>query len=81
MKPKCKLVGLDSNTFVLLGAAQRALKDAGMKSESKEMFTKVAKAHGPDEALSIILDYVDADESDDDNDGWNEYDEDDEDTY
>ena len=81
MKPKCKLVGLDSNTFVLIGAAQRALKDAGMKAEAKEMVARVFKAHGHDEALAVILAYVECIVDEDDNDGWNEHNEDDEDTY
>jgi len=59
-KPKCKLVGKDGNVFNLIGLASRALKDAGMRDQAKEMTEKCFAAHSYDEALQIIMTYVEA---------------------
>ena len=58
-KPICKLVGSDGNIFNLLGIASRALKRAGMYKEATEMSNKVFGSGSYEEALSIILQYVD----------------------
>lgn len=58
-KPKCKLVGEDGNIYNLIGIASRALKKAGMEKQAAEMTQKVYKSQSYDEALTIILDYVD----------------------
>ena len=57
-KPKCKLLGKDGNIFNLIGIASRALKDAGLQDQSKEMTNKVMSSNSYSEALSIISDYV-----------------------
>ena len=59
-KPKAKLVGKDSNAFNLLGIAGAALRKAGMDDQVKEMNERVWASHSFDEALWIILEYVDA---------------------
>jgi len=59
-KPKAKLVGADSNIFNLLGIANAALRKAGMVDQVKEMNERVWASHSFDEALWIILGYVDA---------------------
>ena len=59
-KPKCKLVGEDGNIYNLMGIASRALKKNGLEEEAKEMFNKITtEAKSYDEALCIIMDYVD----------------------
>lgn len=60
MKPRCKLVGENGNIFNLMGIASKALKAAGMKTESEEMINRITtEAKSYDEALGIIMDYVD----------------------
>ena len=63
-KPKVKLVGQDGNIFNILGIASRALKEAGYADEDKEMQTEVFASDSYEEALAIVLQYVD--EADDD---------------
>lgn len=63
-KPKVKLVGQDGNIFNILGIASRALKEAGYADEAKEMQTEVFASDSYEEALAIVLQYVD--EADDD---------------
>ena len=59
-KPKCKLIEEDGNIFNLMGITSRTLKRNGMHKEADEMFNKITKeAHSYDEALCIIMEYVD----------------------
>lgn len=58
-KPVCKLVGSDGNIFNLLGIASRALKRVGMNDKANEMTNKVFNSGSYEEALGIILEYVD----------------------
>lgn len=64
LKPKVKLVGQDGNIFNILGIASRALKEAGYADEAKEMQIEVFASDSYEEALAIVLQYVD--EADDD---------------
>lgn len=64
LKPKVKLVGQDGNIFNILGIASRALKEAGYADEAKEMQTEDFASDSYEEALAIVLQYVD--EADDD---------------
>lgn len=64
LKPKVKLVDQDGNIFNILGIASRALKEAGYAYEAKEMQTEVFASDSYEEALAIVLQYVD--EADDD---------------
>jgi hypothetical protein len=57
-KPKAKLIGADSNMFNLLGIAKDALRKNGMADKIKEMTERVIHSHSFDEALSIIMEYV-----------------------
>ena len=65
-KPECKLVGENGNVFNLMGIASRALKKAGLNDQAKEMQERIMGKEGEtgaesyDEALSIIMEYVDA---------------------
>lgn len=57
-KPKCPLIGADSNIFSLMGIASKTLKRNGMSSEAKEMSRRVMDCHSYDEALNTIGEYV-----------------------
>ena len=58
-KPKMQLIGEDGNIFAILGRASGLLKDAGMKTQSDEMFQRVTACGDYDKALHIISEYVD----------------------
>lgn len=59
-KPKCKLIGENGNIFNLMGIVSKTLKDYGMIKEADEMYQKITKeASNYDEALCIIMEYVD----------------------
>jgi hypothetical protein len=58
-KPKCKMVGEDGNVFNLIGLASKALYKANKGKEAEEMKKKVFKAGSYDEALAIMMEYVD----------------------
>ena len=58
-KPKVKLIGQNGNIYNILGIASRALKEAGYADEAKEMQTKVFASDSYQEALAIVLRYVD----------------------
>ena len=64
-KPKVKLVGQNGNIYNILGIASRALKEAGYADEAKEMRTKVFASDSYEEALAIVLQYVDEAGNDD----------------
>lgn len=57
-KPKCKLIGEDGNIFNLMGIASRTLRRAGFDTEAKEMVDRITKSKSYDEALVIIMEYV-----------------------
>lgn len=57
-KPAANLIGQDGNIFNLVGIASRALKAEGMEEESKRMSAEVFKSRSYDEALQIIMKYV-----------------------
>ncbi|MGI6449026.1 MAG: hypothetical protein ACOX3R_01655 [Desulfitobacteriia bacterium] len=57
-KPKCKLIGMDGNIFNLMGIASRTLEAAGLKQQANEMVDRITKSHSYDEALRIIMEYV-----------------------
>lgn len=57
-KPKCKLIGQDGNIFNLIGIASRSLRLSGLADKAKEMSEKVTRCGSYNEALSIIMDYV-----------------------
>ena len=57
-KPDAKLLGADGNIFNLLAIASRALKDADLDDEADEMFDRVTHSNSYEEALMVILDYV-----------------------
>ena len=67
VKPKVQLVGQDGNVFNLLGICTKALKRAGQHEEAKELQNRVFASKSYDEALVLMMEYVDeTDEEDDD---------------
>jgi hypothetical protein len=54
----------DGNIFSLMGIASRALKKDGKAEEAKEMCDKIMGCGSYDEALMIIMDYVEENEWD-----------------
>ena len=59
-KPRCKLIGEDGNIFNLVGVAARSLRRAGLADKATEMSQKVMQSQSYTEALSIIMEYVEA---------------------
>ena len=58
-KPKVKLVGQNGNVFNLLGICTVALKRAGLYEEAQELKKRVLSSGSYDEALALMLEYVD----------------------
>ena len=58
-KIQVKLSGEDGNIFNLLGITSRALRRSGQKDEAMKLQEEVYASKSYDEALSIIMDYVD----------------------
>ena len=58
-KIEVELVGTDGNIFMLVGKTAREMQRAGQREEAEEMKAKVWKAGSYDEALQIIMEYVD----------------------
>ena len=58
MKPKCKLTGADGNIFNLMGLARKALREEGQRELGEEMTNRVYGAESYDEAIQIIMEYV-----------------------
>lgn len=58
-KPSCKLIGTDGNIFALIGKSARALEKAGMRKEAAELKQKLFSCESYNEALQLIMQYVD----------------------
>lgn len=58
-KPKCKLIGEDSNIYNLMAIAFKCLKSNGQRDEGNKMVDEVTVAKSYHQALSIIAKYVD----------------------
>jgi hypothetical protein len=59
VKPKCKLIGKDGNIFNLMAIARRTLIKDGQRDKSNEMIEKVKTQNSYDEALAVIMEFVD----------------------
>ena len=59
-KPKVKLVGENGNVFNLMGICTKALKRADQYEEAAELQKRVMSCHSYNDALAIMLEYVDA---------------------
>ena len=58
MKTQSPIVGSNGNIFNLMGIATKSLKEVGMDKEAEEMFERVTKSGSYEEALNILVDYV-----------------------
>lgn len=61
MKPVVTFTGENGNIFNLLGIASRALKKVSQRDKATEMRSRVTKSKSYDEALLIIMEYVEVD--------------------
>jgi len=57
-KPICKLVGVDSNVFNIIGVVVKSLKKVGLVEEAKEFTKKAFNSGSYDEVLRLVEDYV-----------------------
>jgi len=57
-KPVAHLIGADGNVFHVIGVVRRALKNAGQADRAKEFVARAYRAHGYDEVLALVTDYV-----------------------
>lgn len=57
-KPTCKLIGTDGNVFALAGQVSQALKKAGQGDRAKEFTERLMKCGSYNEALALMMDYV-----------------------
>lgn len=57
-RPKCPIMGADSNIYNVMGIASRTLKHSGMPEAAKEMCSRVTSSGSYDKALGIIMEYV-----------------------
>lgn len=53
-----KLVGENGNVFNLMGIVTREMKKNGYKNEAKEFINEVTKCNSYDEALIVMLKWV-----------------------
>ncbi|MDR3344442.1 MAG: hypothetical protein LBT21_02435 [Oscillospiraceae bacterium] len=56
--PNAPIIGADGNVFSIIGIASRTLKDHGLRDEAKEMSARAFTSGSYDEALGIIMEYV-----------------------
>jgi hypothetical protein len=61
-KPTAALVGANGNIYNLIGIASQALKRASQRELAEEMQKRIyTEANNYDEAIQIIMEYVDVD--------------------
>lgn len=53
-----KLIGEDGNIFFIMGKVSKALKRNGQNSEAEEMCNRITNSHSYNEALAIVMEYV-----------------------
>ncbi len=57
-RPKCPIIGSDGNIFNIMGIASKTLNRNDMAEESREMCSRVTSSGSYEEALGIIMEYV-----------------------
>ena len=57
-RPKCPIIGADGNIFNIMGVASKTLKRSGMSEDAREMRSRVTSSGSYEEALGIIMEYV-----------------------
>jgi hypothetical protein len=58
MKPAARVIGENGNVYNVLGICARAPRDVGLAEQAEEMKERVFKSSSYDEALCIMMDYV-----------------------
>lgn len=67
IKPECTLIGQNGKIFNLIGIVHRTLLDNGLETEAQEVvdrITKKGEAGSYEEALNILMEYVEVTEFD-----------------
>lgn len=59
IKPKAPIIGADGNIFNIVGIASRSLRKEGLYEEANEMATRAFSTQNYDQALSVVLEYID----------------------
>jgi uncharacterized membrane protein len=59
-KPVVELIGADGNVFALLSRCTRALRRVGRHQSADELTDRVKGCGSYDEALQIMMEYVEA---------------------
>lgn len=57
-RPQSPLIGSDGNIFNLMGVATRSLNEANKNTEAEEMCERIMKSGSYEEALNIMMEYV-----------------------
>ena len=57
-KVNAKIIGEDGHVFNLIGICSKALKNNGYYDEASELVKRVTNSRSYDEALQIMLEYV-----------------------
>lgn len=57
-KPQAPLIGANGNVFNLMGIVSGVLKEDGYPEKADEMFNRVTHSESYDEALNIMMEYV-----------------------
>jgi hypothetical protein len=57
-KPVCKLIGENGNVFNLAGKVVQVLRKAGQSDQAKKFQEKFVKCGDYDEALRLMMEYV-----------------------
>ena len=57
-KVDAPIIDVDGNIYNLIGICQRELKRNGYRDKAHELASRVTSSHSYDEALQIILEYV-----------------------
>ncbi|MCL2447223.1 MAG: hypothetical protein FWD06_10705 [Oscillospiraceae bacterium] len=72
-KPDCPLIGQNGNVFNLVGIATQTLREHGLRDQAKEIRERVLGSNSYDDALGIMMEYVNMtsiDDDLDDNQNW-----------
>ena len=69
-KPNCPLIGQDGNVFNLIGLAARTLRENGLADQAKEMTQRAFGSGSYDQALGVIMDYVNITSAGNEDEDW-----------
>lgn len=60
VRPVARIIGATGNIFSIIGIAARALRAAGQRDRAGEMTRRAMHAGSYQEALAVVMEYVDA---------------------